>query len=165
MSEALVIAVAGLSALIVLCVILLVARDRVAKIVWRIKNPPEKLAAQRAAFEHRLRTPDWQFYAEHLQRPVPISLPAAYAKPGLITKAHVFGDYYVTFAPIDRKTLTEAWVLPGVVAFAESDGDPIFLKVGASASDSVFIAYHDGGGTEELAPSVEAFLSELRDAA
>lgn len=157
--------VVGLVALIGLSVLTLLARDRVANILWRFKNPPAKVAAQLAAFERTLKSPNWQFYAEHLQRAVPLPLIAAYTEPCLITEPHYFTDYYVTFSPIDRQALLEAWVLPDVVAFAESNGDPIFLKVGASASDSVFIAYHDGGGTEELAPNVETFLSALRDAA
>ena len=51
--------------------------------------------------------------------------------------------------------------MPGVLPFAYSDADPIYLKPGANASNAVFITYHDGNDTVELAHSIEAFAIGL----
>ncbi len=154
-----------LVALFALAVVLLMLKDRLSMLAWRIRNPPAKIAAQRERSEQRLRSPDWVFYEQHLQRPVPAVLRETFATEDRLSGAYHFSDFYVTFAPIDGAALGESWVLPGVVPFAESDGDPIFLKPGASTPNAVFIAFHDGGGSEELAPSVEAFVAGLRVAA
>lgn len=157
--------VAVLVAFFALAIFLLMFKDRASALVSRVKNPPEKVAAERAAFEQRLRSPDWAFYEEHLQRSPPATLREIFSSESLLSCSHHFSDYYVTFSPIDRAALNEAWVMPGVVAFADSDGDPIFLKPGASSPDTVFIAFHDGGGIEELAPNIAAFVGGLRNAA
>jgi hypothetical protein len=38
-------------------------------------------------------------------------------------------------------------------------GDPIFLCPGPNESDSIYIAHHDGGDIESLAPSVSEFIA------
>lgn len=151
-----------LAGLFVFAALILLMRDRVATLISRFKNPPEKIAAQKLRFEQRLLSPDWGFYQEHLGRPVPEALKHAFSSATLILSPHHFSDFHVAFSPIDMTALDEAWVLPGVVAFADSDGDPIFLKPGAASPDSVHIAFHDGGGSQELAPNVEAFLAGLQ---
>jgi hypothetical protein len=156
-------AVAGLAALFAIAGIVLILRDRAAAAVWRIRNPPEKIKATQEAFERRLMQPDWQCYELHLGRSVPTELREWFTSAERLSASYQFKDYYVTFAPIDSKGEKEAaWVLPGIMPFASSDGDPIFLKPGPSESDAVHIAYHDGGGTEELAPSINAFLDALQ---
>jgi hypothetical protein len=144
-------------------VLVLRALDRVRAARWRRRNSPERIAEERRLLERRLVTPDWLFYAEYLQRPVPAALLSWFAHANAVTRTYAFGDYRITFVPVDRQALTEAWVVPGVVAFAESDGDPIYLKPGTGGDDSVFILFHDGGDTERLAPSVEQFLTRLNE--
>ena len=149
--------------LLALAVALLLLNDWVRGLIWRIRNPPEKLAAERTRYLARVASPDWLFYEEHLQRPVPKSLREAYSSKDFITKAFHFSDYYVTFEPIDRAVSpADNWVLPGTFPFADSDGDPIFLRAGPLESNAVHIAYHDGGGTDQLSPSIEEFLCGLR---
>ena len=84
-----------------------------------------------------------------------------FANPATALKRYVLEDHLIDFAPIDRERLRDAWGIADVVAFAESNGDPIYLKPGRDADDSVFITFHDGGDTELLAPSVEQFLERL----
>jgi len=82
----------------------------------------------------------------------------------LISEPHYFSDIYVTLVPIDKASEDDYRDFPGVIPFAESDGDPIYLKPGASEANAVYIAYHDGGDTDELSPGIESFLSELNPA-
>jgi hypothetical protein len=139
----------------------LMARDRFNAARWRRRNPPERIAEERRRLERRLVTPDWLFYAEHLQRPVPAALVSWFANARGVTETYAFDDYLIEFVPIDPEALRDRWVVAGVVAFAESNGDPIYLKPGAGADESVFITFHDGGDTELLAGSVEQFLAGL----
>jgi hypothetical protein len=127
--------------------LILLMRDRIYAPISKFKNPPDGVAAQKLRFEQRLLSPDWKFYQEHLGRQVPEALKHAFGSVTLILSPHHFSDFYVTFFPIDKAALDETWVLPGIVAFAGSDGDPIFLKPGAASPDSVHIAFHDGGGS------------------
>ena len=147
-----------------LAMLLLVVRDYISGAMWRLRNPPEKLAADEAAYLSRIASPDWLFYEQHLQRPVPNALREAFASSVLLEHPHYFLDTYVTLSPIDKEAERENWVLPGIVPFAHSEADPVFVKPGAFASDAVFIAYHDGGEIEKLAPSVDEFISALRRA-
>ena len=52
-------------------VLILWLRDRAADALWRRRNPPEKLAADRLAYEQRILNPDWTFYERHLERSAP----------------------------------------------------------------------------------------------
>jgi hypothetical protein len=152
-----------LAILLGLSVALLLANDWLRRFLWCRRNPPEKLAAERAHYLARVASPDWAYFEEHLQRPVPAALRGAFASKEFVAKSFQFGDYYVTFEPIDRSVSpADNWVLPGVFSFADSDGDPIFLRAGPLENNAVHIAYHDGGGTGQLSPSVEEFLSRLR---
>jgi hypothetical protein len=144
--------------------LLLMARDRFKAAGWRRRNPPERLAKEQRRIERRLAAPDWSFYAEHLQRPVPLALVSWFGHTAKVLKQYSFDDHLIVFTPVDRERLREAWVVAGVVAFAESNGDPIYLRPGTGADDSVFITFHDGGDTELLAPSVEQFLARLEEA-
>jgi hypothetical protein len=144
---------------------LLLLRDRISGAIWRLRNMPEKIEAQRQLVEERLSEPDWQFYEEHLQRGVPSVLRRVFSREEYLAGAYIFSDLYIHFSPIDQTALTENWVMPGTVPFAECNGDPIFLKPGASESDAVFIAFHDGGDIEELSPTVDSFVEHLRPAA
>lgn len=148
-----------------IAVLILKLNDLISSLIWRLRNPPAKLASQRLEYEKRLHSPDWTFYEQHLQRSAPNALRAVYLSEELLSRPHYFQDCYLAFSPIDTTALAEAWVLPNVVPFAESEGDPIYLKPGVHSENEVFITYHDGGDTELLATSVETFIAGLRDAA
>jgi hypothetical protein len=159
-------AIAILGVLFGVAIAILLLKDKASKAIWRRRNPPEKLEAARRLYQARLLKPDWAFYERHLGRPIPQAIVALFGDAERLSSSYRFGDYFVAFAPLDAEGMTEAeWVLPGIVPFANSDGDPIFLRSGTSERDAVFIAYHDGGGTDELAPSIETFLSQLQHAA
>jgi hypothetical protein len=155
----------------VLYIIILVAlafgfcwlNDRFTATLWRWRNPPEKLAADRRAFEDRLLHPDWDFYERHLQRPAPAALRELFADHKLLlTHGCQYDDahYFSTFEPLDEPALVDAskWIGCDFVPLANSDGDSIYLRPGPSESDAVFITYHDGNDTEELAPDVGTLL-------
>jgi hypothetical protein len=134
-------------------------RDRVSGALWRRRNPPEKLEAERRAYEQRVLHPDWGFYERHLQRPVPAALREIFVDPRVVTSTDVAcGDHVIgSFSPIDEKGLrdTREWIGDDVVAFATTSfGDPIYLRPGPSEPDVVYVTYHDGGDTEVLAASV-----------
>jgi hypothetical protein len=151
-------------------VLILVMCDRISSAWWRRRNPPEKLAADRHAYEERILRPDWAFYEHHLQRPVPQVLRELFADRSLIVSQNI--DYcedevISTFGALDERGLIETrpWLGFDAVAIATSDfGDRIYLRPGATESDAVYITHHDGGDTEELAPDVSVFVQRLRRA-
>jgi hypothetical protein len=151
-------------------VVILVLRDRVGAVLWRRRNPHEKLAAERRAYEARLLDPDWEFYERHLLRPAPAALRDLFADRRLIVAQDIDcgeDDFICTFNPIDEQGLIDnrPWLGFDAVAIATTDsGDPIYLRPGAAESDAVYITYHDGGDTAQLAPDVSAFVQRLRNA-
>ncbi len=158
-----------IAVLVVLAVAFCWLSDRASTALWRWRNPPDKLAADRRAFEQCLLCPDWGFYERHLQRPAPPALRELFADTSLLlTNGCKYDDahYISRFEPLDETALVTArdWLGFDCVPFANSDGDSIYLRPGPSESDAVFITYHDGGDTEQLAPDVAAFLQRLRDA-
>ena len=148
--------------------LILVLRDRSSAIIWRFRNPPEKLTADRRAYEARILHPDWTFYERHLQRSAPAALRELYADHVLITTQGV--DYFEhasigTFAPLDEQGLIDSclWLGFDIVSIAISNaGDPIYLRPGPTESDVVYMTAHDGGETGELAPDIATFLRRLR---
>jgi hypothetical protein len=156
--------------LIGLPVLILWLRDRVSHAVWRYRNPPEKIAADRRAYEERILCPDWAFYERHLQRPAPTALRELYADRSLVTAQGINysdSDYISTFEALDKQGLldTRPWLGFDAVAVATSGaGDPIYLRPGSSESNKVYITYHDGGETEVFAESVTEMLIRARHA-
>jgi len=108
-----------------------------------------------------VRSPDWVFYQSHLQRPVPQALRSLFTSANFSASQLRFGEIELYLSPIDSQALADNWVVPGVLPFAYSDADPIYLKPGANASNAVFITYHDGNDTVALAHSIEAFAIGL----
>jgi hypothetical protein len=144
-------------------------RDLVNRARHGRRNTPEKVAAERRAFEERLFHPDWEFYERHLQRPAPAALRELYADRALLTASLDYdeGEVINTFNPLDEQGLldTGEWLGFDVVATATSDfGDPIYLRPGRAEPDTVYITHHDGGDTEKFAESVAAMLERLRRA-
>jgi hypothetical protein len=167
--------VSSIIAIAIFCVLLvalalgvLLLIDRLRQAIWRRRNPPEKLAAERRAFEERLLQPDWSFYERHLQRPVPAALRQLYADHRLVVSSFQYDDlhYISTFEPLDESALVDSreWLGFDVVPFANSDGDSIYLRPGATERDTVFITYHNGSDTEEFAPDLSTFLERARNA-
>ena len=58
---------------------------KLPEIIWRFRNPPAKLAADRLAYLERVCRPDWDFYERHLRRPAPETLKRCYADEAFIT--------------------------------------------------------------------------------
>ena len=148
-------------------------RERIAAAIWNRRNPPEKLAADRRAFEARIVRPDWNFYEGHLKRPSPPVLRELYADQALVTAQGldlVDDDDEIeltigTFDPLDEQGLLETrpWLGFDAVRIATSDtGDPIYLRPGQSEPDTVFVTFHDGGDTEVLAESVGELFARLK---
>lgn len=142
-------------------------RDRISNVLWKRKNPPEKIAAERRAYESRIGSPDWHFYEQHLQRGVPVDLRRLFDNRALTLSKNIvsYGDQELSsIAPLDSEALieTQEWIGFDVVPFATNiTGDPIYLKPGPDEGNAVYITYHDGGDTEEIAPHISDFVRQL----
>ena len=154
----------GLSVLIGTGILVLTMSDAASALVRRVRNPPAVLEARREAFEIRTRSPDWNLYEAHLERSVPQALTELFCSKYLSAPALYFNDMRLFLAPIDASALQENWIAPGMLPFAYSEADPIYLRPGAAASNAVFITYHDGNDTEQLSPTIEAFAATIRAA-
>jgi hypothetical protein len=130
----------------------------------REKNA-ELLLSARMEREKQLQSPDWAFYEQHLQRPVPLALKILYSQLELIQSQNFNipdQDSISTFEPISSTGVIDANDLVDfdIVPIATTDvGDPIFLRPGKDESDSVYIAHHDGGDIESIASSVSEFAA------
>lgn len=170
MSETALTAVIALAAMFGLAAAILWANDRLSRARWRRRNPPEKLAADRRAFEARLLQPDWAFYERHLQRRVPPALRELYENRALLVArdlAYADGEIISTFEPLDGQGLreTKQWIGLETVAIATTGfGDPVYLRPGPSEADTLYVTYHDGGDTDVFAESVEAMVETIRRA-
>jgi hypothetical protein len=139
------------------------------RLTIRSEPTDEQLAAERQAFEERLLRPDWEFYARHLQRPVPAALRAPYAAPALLTSggfAYRDGVTIGTFVPIGEDALLDQCdpASGAVVAIAVTNcGDAIYLRPGPAEADTVYVTFHDSGDTAVLAESVDAFVTRVRE--
>lgn len=171
----LLLAVICLAVLLALGICSCMALDRFHAFMWRWRNPPEKLAAKRREFERRLLNPDWEFYEQHLQRPIPVALRELFANHDLILgRQHVevvsveqedSTDHISEFWPLDEQTLRESQEYGiNAVPFACGDGLLIYLRPGPSETNAVFSMWDELGSESqsELAPDVESFVRNLR---
>ena len=164
-------AIGYLIALFAVAGLILLIADRITNAIARRRNPPEKLAAEREEREARIQSPDWAFYADHLQRDVPQALRNLYANKALVLSqnAESCGDQSISeFGAIDEANLLESkeWIGADVVAIAHNIfGDPIYLRPGSDESNAVYVTYHDGGDTEQIAADIAEFVDsiQLRD--
>ena len=151
-----------------LALLILWVRDRVSSALHQKRNSPEKVAAERAAYEKRILRPDWTFYERHLVRPAPAALRDLYADRTLVTSQGLeYSDleYITTFDALDEQGLLDArpWLGFDAVPIATGQfGDPIYLRPGPSEIDVLYITHHDGGDTEVFAESVTAMVETLR---
>jgi len=150
-------------------ILILWLRDHIAGSIRARRNPPEKLAADRRAYEQRILHPNWEFYEQHLQRPVPPALRELYADGTLVSAldlAYGNSEHISAFAPLEIEASLDTQSIFGfdAVPIASNQfGDPIYLRPGSSEADTVYITHHDGGDTEIFAESVAAMLSSLRE--
>lgn len=148
--------------------LILWSRDRISDALWRRRNPPEKLAADRRSYEERIVRPDWEFYERHLRRPAPSALGELYASRAMVTSQSLYCSDSIgisSFEALDEQGRldTRPWLGFDAVAIATSDlGDPIYLRPGSGESNKVYIAYHDSGDTEIYAESVADMVARLR---
>jgi hypothetical protein len=133
---------------------------KLPQIIWRIRNPPEKIEEQRREYEARLLRPDWQFYERHLLRPVPVALRRLFDQQDILDRLGVMFDLdgakiYVTgLCPIDEQGLEDArsYFQLDIVPFADSDGDVYFLKPGLNESNAVYEAFFHESNDESGEP-------------
>jgi hypothetical protein len=97
-------------------VLILWLQERISELLWRRRNPPEKLAADRRAYEARILRPDWAFYERYLQRPIPAGLRDLYGDKDLVTAQGLeYTDLggISTFEALDEQRLlnTKEWGL------------------------------------------------------
>jgi hypothetical protein len=123
---------------------------------------------EREAYERRILAPDWACVERHLRRPPPHALRDLYADSGLVTQRDLEYDddrLVSTFEPLDERAMLVASRSLGfdAVVIATTDfGDAVYLRPGATESDAVHVAYHDGGDTEVFEESLEEMLIVLR---
>ena len=147
---------------------ILMIKDRIDVALFRRRYPPEKLKEMRRLRRQRLLEPDWVFYEQHLERPVPEALRDLYNDPNLMRDGCLELDDSgeVEIQPIDKQGLldTRGFIGHDVVAIASNGfGDPIYLRPGKLEPDAMYVTYHDGEDTEMLAPNVDDFLRQLRE--
>jgi hypothetical protein len=149
-------------------VVILVARDRMARA--RRDHPATRLRviADRQPRETRLLAPDWTCVERHLQRPTPRALRELYADRTLVTQRDIRFSTDCTissFEPLDEQALADAreWLGFTAVVFATTqEGDAIYLRSGPAEGDVVYLTHHDGGDTEVLATTIDEMLDALR---
>jgi hypothetical protein len=147
---------------------LLYLRDRISDVLWRRRNPPEKLAAEWKDYQRRVQAPDWDFYENHLQREVPTAIRDLFADTSVILSqsAESCGEQIISkFGAIDESSVLDSreWIGADVVAIAHNIyGDPIYLRPGKNETNAVFVTYHDGGDTEQIAADVSEFVGSIR---
>ncbi len=159
----------SIAVLVGISVLVVLLSDRIESLKYNWRNPPEKQAAERARHFQRLSAPDWSFYERHLERKAPEPLRELFANLELVQAPLAIKDlniYISQFEPLDMEGLIDSkeWLGIEIVPFADSDGDLIYLKPGATIDDAVYITYHDGGDTEELVSDVAKFVRHVREA-
>ena len=138
-----------------------------------LQSRAEKLAAEWKEYQNRIQVPDWEFYANHLQRDVPDAIRNLFANTEVVLSdcAESCGDQTISrFGVIDPANLVQSkeWIGADVVAIAYNVfGDPIYLRPGRNETNAVYVTYHDGGDTEQIAANVSEFVAsiQLKDAA
>ena len=161
-------AIGYLIALFAIAGVFLYFRDRISNALWKRRNPPEKLAAEWKEYQARIQTPDWDFYANHLQRDVPDAVRDLFANTEMVLSqtAKSCGEQVISrFGAIDEANLLESkeWIGADVVAIAHNIyGDPIYLRPGSGETNAVYVTYHDGGDTEQIAADVSEFVASIR---
>ena len=147
---------------------------------WEPEAEASNRAAELAAYRRRLEAPDWSAIEARTAGRAGAPLRRLYGDRELLLRT----DFWVAdpsrpadaaarwhidrFQPADAETLSDEWseFLPeGAFPFATDYlGDLHFVVLNADGRDGpVMHWYHDGGGLEEVAPSLASFLEWLRE--
>jgi hypothetical protein len=137
--------------------------------IWQ-RRLSRRDAREGKALEERLLRPDWEFYERHLGRRAPAALRELFADRDLVTTCglnYTKSSGISAFNPLDEDSLVDTAGDLGcdIVPLAVSGcGDPIYLRPGASESDTVYITYHDDPKSVKVfAESVAGMLKRLRE--
>ena len=150
------------------------------RLFGRESRRAEQQRAEREDYDARLRAPRSEVVETALGRSVPAVLRELYADEALVTSGDLLvfdpgrtGDGEAAwninqFTPADEEAIhPELESIPdGAFSFASNEfGDPFYVRLGElpDGDGRVFVHYHDGGDTEEVAPSLRVFLSWPRE--
>ena len=163
--------IVGLLALYVgLPVAILTIRDRIFD---RERYTPEQLAEFERRRVRRILAPDWAFYQQRLERPVPDSLRRLFDKQptasrGFFDEEDLLFSYQL--APIDESALLDTRhefrleVVPFMEGQDDGEGDILFLRPGRTEPNVVYIAYgakKGDGHFEVISSSIDEFVAKL----
>lgn len=133
-------------------------------IVWifhRMTGEDVRRQQLREAEKRRFRTPDWQFFQNHLGRPIDPALVQMYSAHDISEWSEVqLKDREVRLCAIDSESISDgAAEIFGheVVPLAFDDcGQVVYLKPGESASDAVYI--YDADEERVLFESIKEYV-------
>ena len=136
--------------------------------VWvfrRVSGADVRDQMAREAERRRYRNPDWQFFREHLKRPVPHALVELYSTDDLSTWGMIrLRDREAHLSAIDSRSISSGTAeLLGheVVPLGFDDcGQVIYLKPGTDAPDVVYV--YDAEEECVLFESIEAYVETVQ---
>jgi len=161
-------------AAIAFCVVAAVFIFKLLELLLRVRPSPEKIEADRMTYAERLRRPDWAFYEQHLQRPVPEALKRCYADRDLISRCGFEFEldgkthYILEFQAIDAQGLIEAkeYYHLDIIPFAHGEAEAYYLRPGLNESNAVYSVFeespYDSPEEEPEAEDVSRFLTRLQ---
>lgn len=136
----------------------------------QIKTIRLQQADAKRLFQQRLLAPDWQVYAEHLQRDVPEAMKLLYAEFALLLSEVEIplesGMTITEFFPLDAQALIDQKQFQpenmafDCLPFATLAGQELFLRPGSEAVNSVYL--FDGSDVEVVFPDITDLLNALR---
>ncbi len=138
----------------------------------QIKTIRLQQADAKRLFQQRLLAPDWQIYAEHLQREVPEAMKRLYAEFALLlseVEIPLVSGMTMTmteFFPLDAQALIDQKQFQpenmafDCLPFATLDGLDLFLRPGSDAANSVYL--FDGSEIELIFTDIADLLYALR---
>lgn len=145
--------------------LVLLLKRAIVWIVKRLSGAAEREHRASEALHLRYRTPDWNFFEQHLCRDVPPSITRLYTDFDIgMWPMMKLKDREAGLCPIDKKSLSSGTTeLLGheVVPLAFDDcGQAIYLKPGINTPDIVYV--YDAGVEEILFQSVDDYVEALR---
>ncbi len=136
----------------------------------QIKTIRLQQADAKRLFQQRLLAPDWQIYAEHLQRDVPEAMQMLYAEFALLLSEVEIplerGMTITEFFPLDAQALIDQKPFQpenmpfDCLPFATLDGRELFLRPGSEAGNGVYL--FDGNDIEVVFTDIADLLNALR---
>ena len=136
----------------------------------QIKTIRLQQSGAKRLFQQRLLAPDWQMYAEHLQRNVPEAMKLLYEEFALLLSEVEItlpnGMIITEFFPLDAQALIDQKPFQpenlafDCLPFATLGGQELFLRPGIEAANSVYL--FDGSDIEVVFPDLADLLDALR---